>query len=116
MKNIYMADTELKLVGTNFIFFSGMSFGLIPDDDFHTIVNHLREVHAVNWEEMAGFFVTTLTDEHYDKLPDLQVNFQKNEKESVRINFPKESYMYYVGGDGLYLFAAQANSVVLIDK
>ena len=75
MKNMYMGDSELSLEGTDFIFDTGMSFGLIPINDFNTIINHLSDHYDVTWEEQFGYHCTSLTDDQYNKLPDLQVNF-----------------------------------------
>ena len=58
--------------------------------------------------------MTVLTDDEYEKLPDLQVRFKMNDEESVRINFPKDSYMYDLGG-GQYLFAARGVDFTPID-
>ena len=98
IKNMYMEDQELDLQGTDFIFDTGMSFGLIPINDFDTITTHLAVNYNCTWTHEHGYLLTTLTDDQYNKLPDLQVNFKRNENETVRINFPKESYMYGVNG------------------
>ena len=70
-----MGDSELKLQGTDFIFDTGLYFALIPISDFLTITTHLQNNYGVTWTEESGYYLTTLDDDEFDKLPDLQVNF-----------------------------------------
>ena len=55
MKHMYFEEQELSLKGTDFIFDSGMSFGLIPVDDFNMITNHIRDNYNVTWTTAYGY-------------------------------------------------------------
>lgn len=108
MNQLSFGDKEVDIEGTDLIFDTGMSFGIIPINDYNKIVEHLQVNHGCNWYIQSGYHFVDLTAEQYESLPDLRINFWKNDEETVQLAFPKESYLY--GSNGQYLLAMSGSN------
>ena len=49
MNNLYFGDEELDLEANQLIFDTGMSFGIIPPNDYKQIKEHLEENYGCQW-------------------------------------------------------------------
>ena len=62
MNNLRLGDEELDLEGTDLIFDTGMSFGIIPINDYNTILQHLKVNYDCNWYTQNSYHLTKLSD------------------------------------------------------
>ena len=62
MNELKLGDDELDLEGTELIFDTGMSFGIVPIKDYNTIKNHLGSNYGCEWYVKGTYHLTKLSD------------------------------------------------------
>lgn len=110
MEEVRFSDMpqKLNIESKHFILDTGMSFGIIPIQDFNAITEYLFYDKLVDFEEsehFEGYFTAIMNEQTYNNLPDLDINLRiSNDSKTARtFKMTKEQYLYPLEGDK-YLF------------
>lgn len=98
----------LNVEAKHFILDTGMSFGIIPIQDFNAITEYLFYDKLVDFEEsehFEGYFVAIMNQQIYDNLPDIDIKLRMSNDSTAARTFKmtKEQYLFPLEGEK-YLF------------
>jgi hypothetical protein len=80
LESITMDGQGMVKNTTNIVIDTGMSFSIIPVEDFKTITQLLYSKHGVTYffesTNYAGFFGAMIEKEEYERLPEINLNIR----------------------------------------
>ena len=108
---ITMHGEQMLKNTSNIVLDTGMTFSIVPVDDFREIAMFLFTNYGVKFQESAtyqGFFMGLIDSDGYKRLPDININIKTGvANQEIQFVIPKEDYMVNSDTDDVYLFALQ---------